>query len=158
MFRLLKPGSSISLVTSLNPFSSKRSNTFWCLQSVLGRPEASGLNLLFLFSVAWEIFSLEILQNPWVNGEGTVEEAVGLKWKQVLNSSHALKKLIIHVKASGPHFRIWALVFLLIFSFSSMISALWSWSSMSVCCIYFDPWNFQGQKESWGRLSKQKSA
>ena len=46
--------------------------------------------------------------------------SVGLKWKLVLKSHHALKKPCIHgklefimqLKASCPHFRIWALFLL----------------------------------------------
>ena len=68
--------------------------------------------------------------------------SVGLKWKLVLKSHHALKKPCIHgklefimqLKASCPHFRIWALFLLSIPSFASIISAQWS-SSLSVAYL-----------------------
>ena len=68
--------------------------------------------------------------------------SVGLKWKLVLKSHHALKKHCIHgklefimqLKASYPHFRIWALFFLSIPSFASIISAQLS-SSLSIAYL-----------------------
>ena len=68
--------------------------------------------------------------------------SVGLKWKLVLKSHHALKKPWIHgkrefimqLKASCPHFKTWALSSFPIPRFASIISAQWS-SSLSLAYL-----------------------
>ena len=49
-FRLLKPGSYLSVVRGLNPFSFKKS-IFRCLQTVLECPKASGFKLAISLSL-----------------------------------------------------------------------------------------------------------
>ena len=132
-FSLAKPGFSFITLSGLKHCSSSMSITFLCLQLLFESPNDSGLRYFvsgFFFPYSFKslidgFHRIHVLKKRRLR---LLCVSVGMKWKLVLKSNHTLKKpsmqwkflLTLHVKALGPHVRIWALV--LFVSFSSHVN------------------------------------